>query len=138
MCVCVCVRVCWIGSGYPHRLVGLVKMRVRKYRVTDVAFLLSHTNMVILPPPASLIFHTQTHTSSVAVTTHTRKRYSLFDSCNTRHRYTAYSNVSRLECGNSSEIQTVDSSNLKQNKPCRRKRGHLSGFHIKNCQFKCF
>lgn len=60
-CVCVSDRQQSL-SGYCGRLVGLVKMHVRKCRVTDVAFLLSLTNMVILPAPASLILHAHTHT----------------------------------------------------------------------------
>lgn len=58
MCVCVCVFDRQQSlQGYCGRLVGLVKMHVRKFGVTDVAFLLSHTNMVSLPLPASLILH---------------------------------------------------------------------------------
>lgn len=64
-CVCIHVRICIRQATelawFSGRLMGLVKMRVRKYRVTDVAFLLFHSNMVILPPPASLIFPIHIH-----------------------------------------------------------------------------
>jgi len=64
MCVGVCVCVFDRQQsllGYCGRLVCHVKMHWRKCRVTDVAFLLSHTNMVIRPPPASLIPHKYAH-----------------------------------------------------------------------------
>lgn len=107
-CVCVCVYVCVLDKrqglmAYCGRLVGLIKMRVRKYRVTDVGFLLSRTNMVILPPPASLI-STHTHTLTqvqVAVSTHAHSPDDA--ACSTVASLATGTDaqlVSRPECGN--------------------------------------
>lgn len=112
--------------GYCGRLVGLVKMQVRKCRVTDVAFLLSHTNMVILPLPcASLILHTHTRIHALQFRQFSRhvrtlvalRLFQLLQLVITsRQRYAAYSNVSGLHCGNFSEVLTVYSFNSWENK----------------------
>lgn len=46
---------------------ALVKTCLRKWRVTDVPFLLPQTNMVILPSLASLISLTHTYTQACTV-----------------------------------------------------------------------
>lgn len=132
--------------GYCGRLVGLVKMHVRKCRVTDVAFLLSHTNVVILPLPRFTDpTHTTPHTHSSFVGLVTTCAHSWHFGFSHRSSF-----LSRVGTDARPALTFLEPTvGIFQKSwlfvlliPKKTSSGvegcHLSDFHIKNCHFKCF